>query len=76
MLWSRKYKSNRKEWAEKRGEEAYALLAEGGKSREALMDEMGLSEESLERILKTVRPKIWLVQFGKTRIYERRTNEG
>jgi hypothetical protein len=71
--WAKKYAGRRAKWEIRRGEEALALIEEGGKSREELMETMGLGEESLERILKTVRPKIWLVQFGKKRIYERRT---
>ena len=70
--WSRKYKSNRNAWAERRGLEALELIDDGGKSKKQLMKEMVLAEDSLERVLKTIRPKIWLVGLGKYGKYERR----
>jgi len=77
--WNKKYSAARTtsklDWAMRRGEEAYNLLGSGGMTRSQLMSALGLgTKDSLDKVLKTIRHRIYLVQAGNNRVYERREN--
>lgn len=74
VRWWKRYEPQKKEWAEKVGQEILEIIGKPGNEvdRKYLLGALGLSGSSLDKGLQTIREFIYTVQAGRSRWYGRR----